>query len=481
MSAVDPLTLTDRVGRTWERDILPALAEYIAIPNESPLFAPDWDERGDMAHAVALVRDWCASRPIEGATVAVRALAGRTPVVVVEVPAWPATPGEGVVSADTVLLYGHLDKQPAMTGWDEGLGPWTPVRRGEKLYGRGGADDGYAAFASLTAIEAVRAAGGSHARCVLLIEASEESGSPDLPAHVEALADRIGSPSLVVCLDSGCATYDRLWVTTSLRGLVGATVTVDVLTEGVHSGGAGGVVPSSFRVLRALLERIEDATTGELLLPELHGAVPADRAAQLETTAAELGARPGAGFPVIDGLVVHADGDAVAQLRARTWAPALAYIGIDGVPPMSAAGNVLRPRTAVKLSFRLAPTVDSDRAAAAIEAALSRTPPHGAHVTVDVADRAAGWNAPPFDPWLEEAVRSASETVYGRPARMIGEGGSIPFMAMLGERFPAAQFLVTGVLGPGSNAHGPNEFLHVPYATKLTGAVAHVLDAHARR
>jgi acetylornithine deacetylase/succinyl-diaminopimelate desuccinylase-like protein len=481
VSAVDPLTLTDRVGRTWERDILPALAEYIAIPNESPLFAPDWDERGDMAHAVALVRDWCASRPIEGATVAVRALAGRTPVVVVEVPAWPATPGEGVVSADTVLLYGHLDKQPAMTGWDEGLGPWTPVRRGEKLYGRGGADDGYAAFASLTAIEAVRAAGGSHARCVLLIEASEESGSPDLPAHVEALADRIGSPSLVVCLDSGCATYDRLWVTTSLRGLVGATVTVDVLTEGVHSGGAGGVVPSSFRVLRALLERIEDATTGELLLPELHGAVPADRAAQLETTAAELGARPGAGFPVIDGLVVHADGDAVAQLRARTWAPALAYIGIDGVPPMSAAGNVLRPRTAVKLSFRLAPTVDPDRAAAAIESALTATPPHGATVTVDIADRAAGWNAPAHEAWLDEALRSASEAVYGRPARMIGEGGSIPFMAMLGERFPAAQFLVTGVLGPASNAHGPNEFLHVPYATKLTEAVAHVLDAHARR
>lgn len=478
---MEPLTLADHVGRTWDQDVLPALTDYIAIPNESPLFAPDWAERGDMTRAVALVRDWCAARPIEGATVAVHTLPGRTPVIVVEVPAWPMSAGGGGADADTVLLYGHLDKQPAMIGWDEGLGPWTPVRRGEKLYGRGGADDGYAAFASLTAIEAVRAAGGSHARCVLLIEASEESGSPDLPAHVGALADRIGTPSLVVCLDSGCATYDRMWVTTSLRGLVGVTVSVEVLTEGVHSGGAGGVVPSSFRVLRALLERIEDATTGDLILPELHGAVPADRAAQLEATATELGARPGAGFPVVDGLVVHHEGDPVAQLRARTWAPALAYVGIDGVPPLGAAGNVLRPRTVMKLSFRLAPTVEPDRAAAAIEAALTTSTPHGAAVRVEITDRAAGWNAPTHEPWLDEALRAASEAVYGHPARMIGEGGSIPFMAMLGERFPAAQFLVTGVLGPGSNAHGPNEFLHVPYATKLTAAVAHVLDAHARR
>ncbi len=146
-----------------------------------------------------------------------------------------------------------------MTGWRDGLGPWLPVREGDRLYGRGGADDGYAAFASLGAIEAVHAAGGAHARCIVLIEASEESGSPDLPAHIEALADRLGTPSLVVCLDSGCLDYERLWVTTSLRGLAGGKLKVEILGNGVHSGDASGVVPDTFRIVRHLLDRVEDA------------------------------------------------------------------------------------------------------------------------------------------------------------------------------------------------------------------------------
>jgi len=379
-----------------------------------------------------------------------------------------------------VLLYGHLDKQPPMTGWLDGLGPWTPVRRAERLYGRGGADDGYAVFASLAAIEAVRAEGGSHARCVLLIEASEESGSPDLPAHVEALAPRLGSPSLVVCLDSGCATFDRLWATTSLRGLAGVTVTVRVLTEGVHSGAAGGMVPSSFRLLRQLLDRVEDARTGAVLLPELHAEIPPDRVAELTATATELG-NGGATFPFVPGVVASHTGEPAIQLLARTWRPALAYIGADGLPPTSQAGNVLRPATTLGLSFRLPPTVDPEVATDAIERALTTDPPQGAQVTVDRDHAAAGWAAPSFAPWLEQALHQASLAAWGQPARTIGEGGSIPFMGMLGERFPAAQFVVTGVLGPGTNAHGPNEYLHVPYATALTGAVAHLLTAHAGR
>jgi acetylornithine deacetylase/succinyl-diaminopimelate desuccinylase-like protein len=432
-----------------------------------------------MAEAVELIRAWCASRPIDGMSVAVHELEGRTPVVVCDIPSFGG--GSAAGADDTVLLYGHLDKQPPMDGWLEGLGPWTPVRRDERLYGRGGADDGYAAFASLTAIEALRASGGSHARCVLLIEASEESGSPDLPAHVDALKAQIGSPSLVVCLDSGCATYDRMWATTSLRGLAGLTVTCEVLTQGVHSGGAGGVVPSSFRILRALLERIEDAGTGRLLLPELHTEVPADRAAQVAATAAELGAPAAGTFPLVEGVHTIAEGDPEAQLLARTWGPALAYVGIDGLPPTASAGNVLRASTTLKLSFRLPPNADAQAAVDAIEGALTTDVPHGARITIHDVEVADGWNAPAFAPWLAEALEAASMRAYGQPARTIGEGGSIPFMGMLGEQFPAAQFLVTGVLGPGSNAHGPNEFLHVPYATKLTAAVADVLDAHASR
>ncbi len=465
--------MRDTVERVWADDILPALAEYIAVPAVSLLFDPEWEAHGHVADAVALIRGWCEQRPIDGLSVWVHELAGRTPVVVCEVDAFG---GGGAGDDDTVLLYGHLDKQPPMDGWHEGLGPWTPVRRGDLLYGRGGADDGYSAFAALTALQAVQQAGGRHARCVLVVEASEESGSPDLPAHVEALADRIGSPSLVVALDSGCATYDRLWATTSLRGLAGVVLTVQVLPEGVHSGSAGGVVPSSFRLLRALLDRIEDAATGELLLPVLHAPVPDDRADELAATARELGlAGVSGGFPVDPGA------DPEAVLRARTWEPSLAYVGADGFPPVAVAGNVLRASTSLKLSFRLPPTADAAAAATAVQHALEADPPDGAVVHARVTESGPGWNAPAFEPWLSDALAAGSYAAFGEPARTIGEGGSIPFMGMLGERFPAAQFLITGVLGAGSNAHGPNESIHVPYAIGLTEAVAHVLDAHARR
>lgn len=464
--------MRDTVERVWEAEILPALHDYIAVPAVSPQFDASWADNGHLADAVELVRAWCSARPVEGLDVRVHELAGRTPVVVCEVDAF----GRDDDGGDTVLLYGHLDKQPPMPGWHDGLGPWTPVRRGDLLYGRGGADDGYSAFAALAALEAVQRAGGRHARCLLLVEASEESGSVDLPAHVEALAPTIGQPSLVVALDSGCATYDRLWATTSLRGLAGVVLTVRVLDEGVHSGSAGGVVPSSFRLLRSLLDRIEDAATGELLLPQLHADVPPDRAQELAATAAELGlAGVAGGFPVDPAR------RAEDVLRARTWEPALAYVGADGLPPVADAGNVLRAATTVKLSFRFPPTVDARAAVDAVRAALVADPPTGAAVELRVAELSAGWNAPAFEPWLTGAMDAASEAAFGKPARTIGEGGTIPFMGMLGERFPAAQFLITGVLGDGSNAHGPNEALHVPYAVGITEAVAHVLDAHARR
>ena len=204
--------IRERCDEVWN-DIVPVLHEYIAIPNVSVDFDADWAEHGYMDQAVDLISSWCRERPIPGLTVEVLQLPGRTPLIYMEIPA----AGDSGSDADTVLLYGHLDKQPEMEGWRDDLGPWKPVLEGDRLYGRGGADDGYAAFASLTAVEAVHAAGLSHHRCVVLIEASEESGSGDLPAYVDHLGDRIGTPSLVVCLDSGCIDYDRMWVTTSLQ------------------------------------------------------------------------------------------------------------------------------------------------------------------------------------------------------------------------------------------------------------------------
>ena len=466
-------TLSSIVDRVWDAEIVPALRDYIALPNVSVLFDPMWRDHGHMDHAVELIRAWCADRAVAGLSVEVHELPGRTPVILMEIPAF----GSGS-NDDTVLLYGHLDKQPEMTGWREGLGPWKPVLEGERLYGRGGADDGYAAFASLLAIEAAQATGMSHTRCVVLIEASEESGSPDLPAYLRALQAQIGTPSLVLCLDSGCMDLERLWVTTSLRGLAAGTLRVQILTEGVHSGEASGVVPSSFRICRELLDRIEDSFDGRMLLSPLHVEIPADRRQQAAVTAAEFPI--GGHFRFVAGAEPMV-ADPAEQLLARTWYPALSVTGVEGIPPVESAGNVLRPHTSLHLSVRLPPTCDHEAALKAIETALTTDPPYGARVTFDDGHSGPGWNAPEFAPWLQAALDEASVASFGNPSRAFGEGGSIPFMGMLGEMFPEAQFVITGVLGPGSNAHGPNEYLHVPTARRVTRCLSVVLNAHATR
>ncbi len=474
---VDPVSVSQAALReVWNDDIVPVLEQYISIPNVSPAYQPDWADLGHMDAAVEMFRAWAVARGIPDSTVEVHQLDGRTPVLLIEIPATAPR-----VGGPTVLLYGHLDKQPEMTGWAPGKGPWTPVREGDRLYGRGGADDGYAMFASLAAVEALRAAGGHHERVVILIEASEESGSPDLPAHIDALQgvdDRLGDVDLVVCLDSGCADYEHLWVTTSLRGVVGMTLDVRVLEEGVHSGSASGVVPSSFRIARALLDRIEDAATGEMRLPELFCEIPDEVRELVSRTATQV-----AGdlvFPMAGTTTTTTD-DPVELLLNRTWRPALSVVGFDGAPPPQSAGNVLRPGTRLRLSVRLPPLVEPELAARALMDTLTMDPPYGAEVAVSEVEAAGGWAAPPLQPWLAEALDHVGNDVFGAGAGFLGEGGSIPFMGMLGQRFPSAQFVVTGVLGPGSNAHGPNEFLDLPLARGLTACVAGLLDAHARR
>jgi acetylornithine deacetylase/succinyl-diaminopimelate desuccinylase-like protein len=463
--------VTDR----FETDIVSVLEEYIAIPAKSPHFEPTWAELGHLDRAVRLLESWAKSRPIAGLRTEIVRLPGRTPVLLLEIPA------SGVpASDDAVLLYGHFDKQPEMIGWEPDLGPWKPVRRGDRLYGRGGADDGYAIFASLTAIEAVQASGGKHARCVVLIEGCEESGSYDLPYYVEHLLPRIGTPSLVVCLDSGAGDYERLWMTTSLRGLVAGTLTARVLEEGVHSGDASGVVPSSFRVLRQLLDRIEDASTGRFLVPSFHVEVPALRRAQAARAAELLGDAVWNKFPWA-GATRPMGTDPTELALARTWTPRLSVTGALGLPPIGSAGNVLRPETALKLSVRVPPGVDAKRASDELKALLERDPPSGATVRFDADQSADGWQAPLEPEWLQAALGEASRAHFGADASYMGEGGTIPFMAMLGARFPAAEFVITGVLGPHSNAHGPNEFLHLPMAARLSACVADVLVRHTTR
>jgi acetylornithine deacetylase/succinyl-diaminopimelate desuccinylase-like protein len=452
----------------WDEAIIPALTDYIRIPAKSPAFDPQWEKAGHMEKAVGLFENWAREkiRALPGATLEVVRSAGHTPLILIEVPG---------AARGSILMYGHLDKQPEMKGWT--TGPWEPVVKDGKLYGRGGADDGYAMFASLSALLALKDQNIAHAKVVILIEASEESGSPDLPFYVEKLADRIGTPDLVVCLDSGTGNYEQLWLTTSLRGNLIGNLTVKVLTEGVHSGAASGIVPSSFRIARQLLSRIEDEESGAMTLQPLFVHIPAERIEQARAAAKILGDTVWREMP-FDGDTRPMGEDNVELILNRTWRPQLAITGIDGYPLPENGGNVLLPYSILKLSLRLPPSCDGETARLAIKKALEENPPYRAEVEFDGPAADNGWNAPTLSPWLAKALDKASMEAFGAPVGFIGEGGSIPFMAMLGAKFPKTQFVVTGVLGPHSNAHGPNEFLHIAFAKKLSACIASILADH---
>ncbi len=492
-SVLNATHILSQVSAAWDNDLVRQLSDYIAIPAKSPMFDPDWAQHGFIDTVVRNAYDWVLAQKVAGLQVEIIRLPGRTPVLLIEVAASQgaaqnraSSPEETRATGQTVMFYGHLDKQPEFTGWRSDLGPWKPVYEDGKLYGRGGADDGYAVYAAITAIQALHSQQAAHPRIVGLIETCEESGSYDLLPYIDALKPRLGDVGLVMCLDSGAGNYDQLWLTNSLRGMASGVLKVEVLTEGVHSGDASGLVPSSFRILRHLLDRLEDSTTGRLLPEQFHCLVPPERMAQAQLTADILGAEIYKRFPW-----AHADcsgssqsmlpttTDPLQALLNRTWMPTLSVTGAEGLPDLQNAGNVLRPYTAFKLSLRLPPLVDAAQAVADLKTLLEDNAPYQAKVTFDRAAGATGWNAPSSAPWFEQAVNAASQSCFGAPCGYIGQGGTIPLMNMLSTGFPKAQMMVCGVLGPKSNAHGPNEFLHVPYAKKLTAAVAQVIAAAA--
>ncbi len=466
------------LSRRWDEDIVPQLHDYIRIPAKSPLFAPDWQQQGLLDTVLRHAADWVQAQKVAGLQLEIVRLPGRTPVLFFEVAAHNH-PG-----SQTVLMYGHLDKQPEFDGWRAGLGPWTPHYEDGKLYGRGGADDGYAVYASIAAVQELQRQGVAHPRIVGLIETGEESGSQDLLPYIDALKSRLGDVGLVVCLDSGAGNYDQLWLTTSLRGMASGTLKVQILTEGIHSGDASGLVPSSFRIMRQVLDRLEDSATGRLLPASFHCAVPPERAAQAQATAAILGRGLFQSYPWAHSdcggastLALPTTDDPAQALLRRTWEPTLSVTGAEGLPALRDAGNVLRPYTAFKLSLRLPPLVDAAAAVQELKTLLEDNAPYQARVTWESEGAANGWNAPAEAPWFEQALQSASQAQFGAGLGYIGQGGTIPLMNMLSQGFPKAQMMVCGVLGPKSNAHGPNEFLHVPYAKRLTAAVAQVIAA----
>eukprot|EP01129_Flabellula_baltica_P015804 TRINITY_DN817_c0_g2_i1.p1 TRINITY_DN817_c0_g2~~TRINITY_DN817_c0_g2_i1.p1 ORF type:complete len:479 (+),score=131.30 TRINITY_DN817_c0_g2_i1:37-1473(+) len=472
-SRMDPTATREFISDAYDNDIIEQISEYIRIPNQSPAYDPEVLTNGYQDQAVELMYKWAAAQGVEGLTLEVKTAEGKTPIIFGVVEAQ-----EGHEDTKPLLMYGHMDKQPPLYPWREGLDPYTPVIEDGKLYGRGGADDGYAIYSSITVVKTIQQQ-SSHGKIVILIEASEETGSPDLPYWVDQVQDQMGPVGLVLCLDSGCANYDQFWLTSSLRGLVSMSLRVKILTEGVHSGAASGIVPSSFRIIRQLLDRIEDAETGKVLLPEAWTEIPEVRIKEAQQTADTIGMEGVAKFPFVEGARPVSD-DPAKLLIQHTWEPQLAYVGIDGIPDLS-GGNVLRTETAIKLSMRIPPGVDKDVVAEALRRELTRDPPYGAQVTTENGFQANGWHSPPLEQWLESSVNEASEKVFGKPARVFGEGGTIPFMGMLGQKFPEAQFIITGVLGPNSNAHGPNEFLHIDFTKSLTACVALVVEKYFNR
>jgi len=482
MNARIPTALLDatqalgQVSQTWDDQIVPQLQDYIRIPAKSPMFDADWAANGFIDTVVRNTAAWIEAQKVEGLTLELVRLPGRTPVLFFEVA------GTKTESTQTVLMYGHLDKQPEFSGWRCDLGRWTRKMVDGKLYGRGGADDGYAAYAAIAAIQAIKTQNVAHPRIVGLIETCEESGSFDLLPYIDALRQRMGDVGLVVCLDSGAGNYDQLWLTNSLRGMASGVLKVEILTEGVHSGDASGLVPSSFRIMRQVLDRLEDSATGRLLPASFHCEVPPQRLAQAQAAADILGDEIYRRFPWAhydcggsSTFALPTTTDPLEALLNRTWKPTLSVTGADGFPDLKNAGNVLRPYTAFKLSLRLPPLVQADAAVQELKALLEDNAPYQAKVTFEGAAGSTGWNAPDTAPWFETALNAASQSHFGASCGYIGQGGTIPLMNMLSKGFPRAQMMVCGVLGPKSNAHGPNEFLHVPYAKKLTAAVAQVI------
>ena len=478
-AALNTTQALEHVSHAWDTDIVARLTDYVAIPAKSPMFDSAWDANGLLETVVRNTAQWIESQKVAGLSVEIIRLPGRTPVLFFEV---ASTRSAALATTQTVLMYGHLDKQPEFSGWRKDLGPWTPKYEDGKLYGRGSADDGYAAYAAIAAIQALKSQGVGHPRIVGLVETCEESGSYDLMPYIDALRPRLGEVGLVVCLDSGAGNYDQLWLTNSLRGMVSGVLKVEILTEGVHSGDASGLVPSSFRIMRQVLDRLEDSATGRLLPASFHCEVPSERLAQAQATADILGDEIYKRFPWAHydcggstQFALPTTTDPLQALLNRTWNPTLSVTGVEGMPELSNAGNVLRPYTAFKLSLRLPPLVEAAPAVAKLKALLEDNAPYQARVTFEKAAGATGWNAPTTAPWLESALDSASNAYFGASCGYIGQGGTIPLMNMLSLGFPKAQMMVCGVLGPKSNAHGPNEFLHVPYAKKLTAAVAQVI------
>ena len=412
--ALDLGNLMDRSDEIWEQSILPSLSDFIEIKALSPLFEPDWANLGELDATIELFCKWLDEQGISGMSYETHRIDDLSPVLLVTIEG--TGPGE-------VIFYSHLDKQPSKPElWSEGLHPLRAVRRDPWLYGRGSVDDGYGGYLCATSIRLLQEAGAPHPRCTLIIETCEESGSFDLPPYLEELTDQLGDPDMVVVMDSGGPDYDHVWMTEALRGLVSGTLSVKVSHEGIHSGNSGGSIPSSFRIQRILLDRVEDSDSGRVLVPEMHAEIPEEVREKAAALAGIVGNSIWEQFPTVDSLR-QASETTEDMIVAMNWEPTLSIIGADGMPSVQVAGNVLRTNTDLKLSFRIPPGVDSEVAIASAKKILEEDPPYGAEVTFTPDSCADGFHAPPLEGAISDAIHDASMELTGLPHWLLGPGG----------------------------------------------------------
>lgn len=452
------------IDKEFESHVIPTLMKYIEIDNLSPCFDPEWANNGKAEKAANLLLEWAKNQNIKGLKGDVYKIENLSPIVFLEI---ESNGGEG-----NVFMYGHYDKQPHFDGWIEGTGPTTPKIIGDLLYGRGGADDGYSIFSSLLSIKAIQNFNLKHGKVCILIEGSEESGSPHLMQYIEKLENNIGSPDLLVCLDSGVKDYDRLWLTTSLRGCVMKDIEVKCLEEAVHSGLGSGQGPDSFNVIRQLLDRLHDSKTGDVT-DKLQVKIPDSKMQEAKAVVNILGDKLVLA-KVLEGVKFCKE-DLIDVYLGGTWKATLTVTGQTGLPPHSTAGNVLRASTSIRISIRLPPTLNNEEASKIIDEIVLKDPPYNSKVTINSMNSGPGWAANNYSDKLKNSLSNSSKQIWGKEAQTFGEGGSIPFINSLAVKFPKSDLLVMGVLGPGSNAHAANETLHVPYCKKITCVLSHAI------
>lgn len=458
-----------QIDHLWNSSVEEALKQYIRLPALSPDFDSRWEENGVLYDSLVQAKAWAEKQGIAGLHCEIIRHEGFTPCLFVEIEAKSRKPFKG-----SVFLYGHLDKQPENHGWDADKGPWEPVVKNGRLYGRGSVDDGYAFYTSMAAIKALQTLGLEHPRCVGLFETCEESASRHYEEYLNDCTEKLGEIGLVVALDSCSGDYDRLWVTDTLRGMIGGAIEVRTLTAGVHSGEASGIVPGSFMILRNLLDRIEDSRTGEIIPKAFQTNIPPEAREQTREVAEIEGDLIWKAYPW-HGSTEPLTKDPYEGLLNRNWRPELTVTGIDGIPSVANGGNVMRPYTRAKIGLRLPPDVNAEKASEEFGKIVTENPPFNADVRFEPVVASDGWVAPKRADWLKQAFLESSQTLWGAAPGFLGMGGSIPLLNVFTGRWPKAQYMVAGALGPGSNAHGPNESLHIDYCKKLISSVAYVI------